>query len=70
MGVPAHKQQFSISEERKLLERLDELAVSTDLSRVQLYSIALNKFLKDPHGIISEILSDRVAAQATAKERV
>lgn len=70
MGVPAHKQQFSISEDRKVLERLDELVASTDLSRVQLYSIALNKFLKDPHGIISEILSDRVATQATAKERV
>lgn len=62
MGVSSHKQQITINDERTIIEQVDALAGRLDLTRPEIYAIAIRKLLKDPATVVAEIMADRIAA--------
>ena len=62
MALLSTKQQISINDERDLIKQVDEVAQRLGMTRPELYGIAMRKLLKDPAGVVAEILTDRIEA--------
>ncbi len=62
MPLLPHKQQITINDERAIIEQIDTLTERFDLTRPEIYAIAIRKLLKDPAGVVAEIMADRIAA--------
>ena len=59
MAVSPEKQQFSINDDREIVEKVDRLANELSMSRVTIYAAAIRMLLKNPHANLAKSIKSR-----------